>query len=116
VNVVDPDFRTPSVWKASASYRRRLLGERASVTGTLLYSRTTENYMYLDRNLRAAPAFTLANEANRGVFVPAATIDAQGRTLNANALAAPALGRVLALTSAGEARQRAAIVEATVSP
>jgi hypothetical protein len=43
--------------------------------------------------------------------VPAATIDAQGRTLNASALASPALGRVLELTNAGEGKQHAAIIE-----
>jgi hypothetical protein len=115
VNLVDPDFRTPSIWKASATYRREL-GVRLLLTGTLLYSRTTDNYMYFDRNLREAPAFTLANEAGRAVFVPATTIDAQGRTLNANALATPGLGRVLELTNAGEGRQQAAIVEANAAP
>jgi hypothetical protein len=111
VNLVDPRFRTPSVWKASASYRRRL-GTRVTLTGTLLASRTTDDYVYVDRNLRAAPAFALASEANRPVFVPAATIDAQGRTLNVNALTSPQLGRVLELRSTGEGRQRAAILEA----
>lgn len=114
VNLVDPDFRTPSVWKGSASYRRRVSG-MLTMTGTLLGSRTTDNYMYVDRNLRAAPAFTLSNEANRPVFVPATTIDAQGRTLNANALANPQLGRVLELVNTGEATDRAAIADATLT-
>ena len=113
VNLVDPSFRTPSVSKASLSYQRRI-GRRLVVTGTALGSRTRDNYMYIDRNLRATPAFTLANEAGRAVFVPATTIDAAGRTLNANALANPELGRVLELTSIGRASQRAAIAEATV--
>jgi len=52
VNLVDPEFKTPSVWKASASYRRRL-GARFAVTGTLLYSRTTDDYMYVDRIRRS---------------------------------------------------------------
>ncbi|MGQ0648370.1 MAG: hypothetical protein ACT4P7_12450 [Gemmatimonadaceae bacterium] len=115
VNLVDPGFRTPSVWKTSATYRRRV-GARLLVTGTLLYSRTTDNYMYFDRNLRASPAFTLANEQGRAVFVPPNTIDAQGRTLNANALATSGLGRVLRLTNGGEGRQRAAIIEAIAAP
>jgi hypothetical protein len=99
------------VWKASLSYRRRL-GEWLTLTGTELYTRTTDNYMYSDRNLRATPAFTLSNEQNRAVFVPAATIDAQGRTLNANALVNTQLGRVLELVNTGEARQHAEIAEA----
>ena len=49
------------------------------------------------------------------MFVPASTIDAAGRTLNANALANPQLGRVLELTSIGRASQHAAIAEATVT-
>jgi hypothetical protein len=114
VNLVDPDWRTPSIWKASASYRRRL-GDAVMLTGSLLYSRTTDNYMYVDRNLRSAPAFTLSNETGRPVFVPAATIDAQGRTLNTNALASPSLGRVLELTNTGDGRQRAAVIEASAA-
>jgi len=111
VNLVSPDFRTPSVWKGSMSYRRRV-GNWLTLTGTELYTRTTDNYMYSDRNLRVGPAFTLSNEENRAVFVPAATIDAQGRTLNANALVSPQLGRVLELVNTGEARQHAEIAEA----
>ena len=114
VNLVNRSFRTPSVWKASASYRRRV-GGRLTVTGTLVASTTSDNYLYVDRNLRAAPAFTLASERNRPVFVPATTIDSRGRTLNANALAMPALGRVLELTTAGRATERAAIGEATLA-
>jgi hypothetical protein len=114
VNLVDADYESPSTWKASASYRRRA-GAWLTLTGTLLASRTTQNYMYVDRNLRASPAFTLSNEENRAVFVPSNTIDAAGRTLNTNALASPQLGRVLQLTNSGEGRQRSAILEAAAS-
>lgn len=114
VNLVDPNFQMPSVWKGSVSYRRRV-SSVLTMTGTLLSSRTTDNYMYVDRNLRAGPAFTLSNEASRPVFVAAATIDAQGRTLNANALANSQLGRVLELVNSGEATDRAAIAEATLA-
>ncbi|HKS07136.1 MAG TPA: carboxypeptidase-like regulatory domain-containing protein [Gemmatimonadaceae bacterium] len=110
VNLVDPGFRTPSVWKASASYQRRW-GDRLYLTTSLVASRTSDNYFYADRNLRDTPAFTLSNEASRPVFVPAATIDAQGRTLNRNALINAGLGRVLELTNAGRASQRAAVVD-----
>lgn len=114
VNLVDPDFVTPSVWKGSVSYRRRVVSA-LSVTGTLLASRTSKNYMYVDRNLRSTPAFTLSAEGNRPVFVPANTIDAVGRTLNANALANNQLGRVLELTNTAKATDRAAIIEATLT-
>ena len=111
VDLVDRNFHTPSIWKASGSYRHRF-GDRFMLTWTLLYSRTTDDYMYIDRNLVATPAFTLGNEENRAVFVPATTIDAQGHTLNANALASPALGRVLELENVGEGREHAAVLEA----
>ena len=114
VNLVDPHFRTPSVWKGSASYRHRF-APVLTVTGTLLGSRTTDNYTYRDRNLRVSPAFVLGNEADRPVFVPATTIDAQGRTLNANALAHPELGRVLELTNGAEATDRAVIIDAALT-
>lgn len=112
VNLVDAAFRTPSVWKASATYSRAV-GRTLSLTTTVLASRTTGNYMYIDRNLRGEAAFTVNNEANRPVFVAPNSIDAQGRTLNVNALANPQLGRVLELKSAAEARDRAVIVEAS---
>ncbi len=114
VNVVDAHFRNAGIWKASATYRRRLSSWLA-LTGTALGSWTADDYMYLDRNLRTTPAFTLDAEGDRAVFVPASMIDAQGRTLNVNALASRALGRVLALTNAGRGRQHAGIVEADVA-
>ncbi len=89
--------------------------KRLAITGTLLYSRTTDDYMYVDKNLVATPAFTLSNEDNRPVFVPAATITAAGATLNANALVHKELGRVLELTTTGHGRQNAAILEGTLS-
>jgi hypothetical protein len=110
VNVVSPAFRMPSTWKGSATYQRRV-ARRLTVTGSLLASRTTGNYQYVDRNLRAAPVFTLDDEGGRGVFVPAATITAAGRTLNQNAWVTRAVGRVLELQSTGTADQRAAVLE-----
>ncbi len=111
VNLVDAHFRSPGIWKASATYMRRL-SSRLTLTGTALGSWTSDDYMYLDRNLRATPAFALDAEGGRAVFVPASTIDAQGRTLNVNALASRAIGRVLELTNVGRGRQHAGIIEA----
>lgn len=112
VNLVSDNFQLPSVWKVNATWRHRI-GSRVLLAGTVLATRTTQNYMYLDRNLRSTAAFTLDNEAGRPVFVPATSIDAQGRTLNTNALADTRLGRVLELTSVGRASSRAAIVDAS---
>jgi hypothetical protein len=113
LNTVSAGFRTPSTWKGSAAYQRRV-ARWLAVTATLLASRTTGNYQYVDRNLRPAPAFTLDAEGGRGVFVPAATISAAGRTLNQNAWATRGVGRVLELQSTGTADQRAAVAEAAL--
>ena len=113
VNLVDPSFRTPSVWKASVSYQHTAWSW-LTLTATVVGSRTTQNYMYLDRNLRVAPAFSLSNENGRPVYVNASTTDAAGRTLNANALVHPELGRVLSLTSNAGATDRAAILDAVI--
>ena len=113
VNVVSPEFRTPSVWKASAAYQRRVTPWLA-LTGTVLGIRTTRNYTYADLNLRAAPAFALDNEGGRGVFVPAGTITAAGVTQNSNAWVTRAVGRTLELRSDGEARQVAGVAEAAL--
>ncbi|MGV3707512.1 MAG: carboxypeptidase regulatory-like domain-containing protein [Gemmatimonas sp.] len=114
VNLVDANYTTPSVWKGSISYRRRVF-DALSLTGTYIASRTGNNYMYTDRNLRADPAFMLSNENNRPVFVASNTIDGVGRTLNANALANRQLGRVLKLDNSARATNQAAIAEAAVT-
>ena len=113
VNLVGADFRTPSVWKGSASFQHRL-GDRVRLTGSWVGSRTLDNYMYVDRNLRDAPAFTIAGENNRPVFVPASTIDAAGRTVNVNALAHRQIGRVLTLSRVGRGSGQALIADASV--
>lgn len=111
VNVVSPAWRLPVTWKASAAWERPL-SRWLALSASLLASWTTSNYHYVDRNLNPAQ-FTLADEAGRPVFVPAATIDAQGRTNIRNALLDPTFGRVLELVSIGEGRAVTAVVEAT---
>jgi hypothetical protein len=113
VNLVSSTFESPSVWKGSVSYSRRLL-RSVTLTATFLASRTDDNYMYVDRNLRSTPAFRLRREDDRPVFVAAGTIDAAGRTLNSNALTTSQLGRVLELANGARATDRAAILEAIV--
>lgn len=71
------------------------INTRLTLTGTALGSGTSDDDMYLDRNLRAAPAFALDAEGGRAVFVPASTFDTQGRTLNVKALASRALAALL---------------------
>lgn len=67
--------------------------------------------MYVDRNMVASPFFTLANEGNRGVFVPSILETGvsdwkTGRLTNK-------FGRVLELNSKGKVNQFAAVLDAT---
>jgi hypothetical protein len=72
------------------------------------------NYMYLDRNIVDQPYFRLENEANRGVYVPAATIS----TSNGNAdwtkgRKTTEVGRVLELVSEGRNNTYTAVIDGT---
>ncbi len=111
VNLVSPEWRLPTTWKLSAAWERPLAGW-LSLSASALGSWTHDNYYYVDRNLKDAQ-FTLDAEQGRPVFVPASTIDAQGRTNVRDALANPQFGRVLELVSIAGARAISAILEAT---
>ncbi len=112
VNVVGSSFALPSTWKASLSYDlelTRALGVTLSLSGAL----GRNGYNYLDQNLRATPAFMLANEGGRGVYVPASAIaPATGLTNNRDAVVSTSFGRVLSLESPGRSRQHALSAEA----
>lgn len=114
VNLTSPHFETPTTWKANLSYQRRL-GWRLTLAATGLVARTVDNYHYVDRNLAADPAFTLDAEDGRPVFVPAGTIDSRGRTSFRNARRSESLTHALELVPAGELRQRALVVEGSLS-
>jgi len=99
INLNDPNFQVPTLYKANASYNH-FFSDNFRVGANLLYTRTVNNYVYLDRNIVDQPAFTLANEANRSVFVPANTINtANGQTNNVLGRKTQAVGRTLLLTN-----------------
>lgn len=99
INLNDPNFQVPTIYKANLSYSR-FFGDNIRLGANLLYSRTVNNYVYLDRNLVDQPYFTLSNEANRGVFVPANTIATNsGQTNNVLGRKTQAVGRTLILTN-----------------
>ncbi len=98
VNVVGA-WHAPRVDKTIIAWEHRLTDSWTTTLGAQ-YSRTSREYQYVDRNLRASPSFTLENERGRGVWVPAATIPAAtGVTDVRNASANPAFARVVALES-----------------
>lgn len=110
INYTGKDARIPIVYKANISYTH-FFNERfrAGIAGFMALGRN--NYFYYDRNMKASPEFTLANEGGRGVFVPASGIDELGRTdwkkgrINNN------FGRVLELVSDGKVNQFSFVVD-----
>lgn len=111
INTYAEDAKVPVVYKANLSYSKLITDKfKVGITGYATLGRN--NYMYVDRNMVANPYFTLANEANRGVFVP--TVNASngvadwklGRLTNQ-------FGRVLEMNSKGKVNQFAVVLDAT---
>jgi hypothetical protein len=73
VTVFSRDFEAPRSWRASLGAQRRVL-DRYNVSIDASYTRGVSQTGYTDLNLNTTPQFTLANEGNRPVFVPSATI------------------------------------------
>lgn len=113
VNVVGT-YRAPRTDKLLAAWEHRR-SDRWSATVGALYARTTQQYHYVDRNLRGTASFTIDNEAGRRVWVPASTIAAAtGVTDVRNASADPAFARVVALESAASGSQLSLTAETVV--
>lgn len=99
INLNDPNFQVPTIYKANASYSR-FLSDNIRLGVNFLYTNTVNNYVYIDQNIVDQPAFTLSNEANRAVFVPANTIATNsGQTNNVLGRKTQAVGRTLMLTN-----------------
>jgi hypothetical protein len=110
INLNDPHLQIPTIYKANLSYNH-LFGDYLRLGVNLLISRTTNNYVYLDRNLVDQPYFTLSNEANRGVFVPANTISPSGVTDNVQGRKTQLVGRTLELTNGAKLNQQAFVFD-----
>ncbi|HSJ67251.1 MAG TPA: carboxypeptidase regulatory-like domain-containing protein [Anditalea sp.] len=113
INAISPDFRVPNTFKANINYNK-FIGKRYRLGANLLFSQTFNNYVYLERNYVDEPYFRLTNEANRGVFVPANTIGANGQTNWLNSRKSTNVGRVLELESVASAYQYALILDGSV--
>ncbi|EEI89867.1 hypothetical protein HMPREF0765_4560 [Sphingobacterium spiritivorum ATCC 33300] len=109
INTYSDNAKIPVVYKANLSYTR-FINDRIKVGVTGFATLGRNNYMYVDRNMVADPFFRLANEDNRGVYVPATAIVngaadwKQGRISNK-------FGRVLELNSEGKINQFAVVVD-----
>lgn len=113
INAVNKDFQVPTTYKANINYNH-FFGDRIRVGLNAIVGRTVHNYVYVDRNLADNPAFRLANEDNRGVFVPAATISAKGVTDWLQSRKTADVGRVLELISTGKSNQLTFVADASI--
>ncbi len=113
INMNSEDLKVPTVYKGNVMYNR-IINNRFRVGVNFIASIARNNYMYLDRNIVDQPFFRLANEGNRGVFVPAETIS----TNNGNAdwtqgRKTTEIGRVLELVSEGRNNTYTAVIDGT---
>lgn len=112
INFTGEDADVPTVYKANISYTRFITDNfKLSLTGYATLGRN--NYTYVERNLVDEPFFRLSNEGNRGVFVPASTIPANGQPDWQEGRVSDRLGRVLELTSVGKINQYAVVLDGT---
>lgn len=73
------DARVPVVYKLNASYTH-FFSDRLRVGISAYANWARHNYMYVDRNMVDEPYFRIAAEGNRGVFVPAESINTEERS------------------------------------
>jgi hypothetical protein len=112
INMNGPDARVPVLYKANLSYSRYLTDKlKVGIAGFATLGR--HNYMYVDRNMATDPYFRLANEDNRGVYVPLSSMPANGAGDWLQGRVSQKLGRVLELNSQGKVNQFAIVVDAT---
>ncbi|HKO79580.1 MAG TPA: carboxypeptidase regulatory-like domain-containing protein [Chitinophagaceae bacterium] len=112
INTNGPDVKIPVVYKANISYNRFITEKlRIGIAGYLTLGRN--NYLYVDRNMVADPYFRLTGEDNRGVYVPLATMPANGNGDWLQGRISNKIGRVLELNSTGKVNQMALVIDGT---
>lgn len=112
INLNDPNIKMPHIYKANLSYNK-LVTSKFRIGINMMYSHTTNNYTYIDKNMVDQPFFTLANEGGRGVFVPANTISSKGITNSVLGRKSQKVGRVLEFTDLGKLNQAAIVFDAS---
>ncbi|WP_233509687.1 TonB-dependent receptor [Pedobacter chinensis] len=111
INTYAEDAKVPVVYKANLSYSKLITDKfKVGITGYATLGRN--NYMYIDRNMVANPFFTLANEDNRGVFVPTVAASNGSADWKLGRLT-DQFGRVLEMNSKGKVNQFAVVLDAT---
>lgn len=113
INMNHENIKVPTLYKANLSYNR-FITDRFRMGATFFMSFARNNYMYIDRNMVDNPFFRLANEGNRGVYVPVAGIDPRNGAADwTTGRKSTAVSRVLELVSEGKVDQYAVVVDAS---
>ncbi|KEO71696.1 TonB-dependent receptor [Anditalea andensis] len=112
INMNNENLKIPIIYKANISYNK-LVSDKIRVGVNFIASLGRNNYMYIDRNLVDNPYFRLENEADRGVFVPAASITTSGVTDWTQGRKSENIGRVLELVSEGKNNTYSFILDGT---
>ncbi|WP_186758761.1 TonB-dependent receptor [Echinicola salinicaeni] len=113
INMNSEDLKIPTVYKGNIMYNR-VFNNRLRLGINFIASLARNNYMYVDRNMVDQPFFTLSEENDRGVFVPAESIN----TSNGNAdwtqgRKTDEIGRVLELNSKGKNNTYTMVIDGT---
>ena len=112
INTNASNAQIPVMYKANLSYSHYFTARlKIGITGYATLGR--HNYMYVDRNMATQPYFTLANEDNRGVYVPLNTMPSNGAGDWLQGRISNKLGRVLELNSQGKVNQFAVVIDGT---
>ncbi len=113
INTNSPDAKVPVVYKTNFSYNHFFSDRlRIGISGYASWARN--NYMYIDRNMVEDPYFRIDAEANRGVYVPASSINTKNGAANwLNSRKTKQVGRVLELISEGKKNQYALVIDGT---
>jgi Carboxypeptidase regulatory-like domain len=113
INAVGKEFQVPTVMKFNVSYNK-FFNNKFRMGANFLWAKTINNYVYFDKNLVDQPYFTLSNEDGRGVFVPAATIPANGTTDWTKSRKSDKVGRLLELESSGVLNNWSFVIDASM--
>lgn len=113
INMNSENLKVPTVYKGNVMYNK-IINNRLRIGANFIASLARNNYMYVDRNMVDEPFFRLANEGNRGVYVPIETIS----TNNGNAdwtkgRKTTEIGRVLELVSEGRNNTYTVVIDGT---
>jgi len=113
INTNSADVKVPTAYKANFSINHFFTPSlRVGISGYGTWGRN--NYMYVDRNMVDNPYFRIAAEDNRGVYVPANTINASNGAANwVNSRKTDKIGRVLEMNSEGKVNAYTFVVDGT---